>query len=255
MTGGFLRFVRGNTIALLALFIALGGTTYAATALPNNSVGTKQLKKNAVTSPKIKSGAVTSAKIAKGAITGLKVKDNSLTGADVLESSLGKVPAAANADAATSATNASNATNATNLSGTPGVGYLKYGTTIPSGTTVTGAWGIVDDAAGAGELKFVYASFPLPSPVGLGDASVNFKAGTPTATDGDASCTGTSANPTAPAGKVCLYQGGLGNANVAGLAGFQYDTAADSKQGFGVRATSTAAGLVVARGAWAYTAP
>ncbi len=30
MTRGFLRFLRGNTIALLALFIALGGTTYAA---------------------------------------------------------------------------------------------------------------------------------------------------------------------------------------------------------------------------------
>ena len=89
----------------------------------------------------------------------------------------------------------------------------------------------------------------------LADASVNFKSGTPTATDGDATCTGTSANPTAPAGKVCLYQSGLGNANVASLAGFQYDSAADSKQGFGVRATSTAAGLVVARGAWAYTAP
>ena len=70
MTRGFLRFLRGNTIALLALFIALGGTTYAATALPKNSVGTKQLKKNAVTALKIKVGAVTNAKIGKNAVTG-----------------------------------------------------------------------------------------------------------------------------------------------------------------------------------------
>lgn len=62
MTGGFLRFLRGNAIGLLALFIALGGTTYAATALPKNSVGTKQLKK----------GAVTKAKINKKTITQLK---------------------------------------------------------------------------------------------------------------------------------------------------------------------------------------
>ena len=48
MTRGFLRFLRGNVIGLLALFIALGGTTYAATALPKNSVGAKQLQKNAV---------------------------------------------------------------------------------------------------------------------------------------------------------------------------------------------------------------
>jgi hypothetical protein len=88
MTRGFLRFLRGNTIALLALFVALGGTTYAATSLPKNSVGTKQLKKNAVTNPKIKANAV----------TGGKVKNNSITGADILESSLAKVPSAANAD-------------------------------------------------------------------------------------------------------------------------------------------------------------
>jgi hypothetical protein len=103
MTRGFLRFLRGNTLALLALFVALGGTTYAATALPNNSVGTKQLKKNAVTNPKIKNAAV----------TGAKVADNSIKGADVLESSLGKVPSATNADNATHATNADNATHAT----------------------------------------------------------------------------------------------------------------------------------------------
>jgi hypothetical protein len=93
MTRGFLRFLRGNTIALLALFLALGGTTYAAVSLPKNSVGTKQLKKNAVTNPKIKANAV----------TGAKVKNNSITGADILESSLAKVPSAANADNATHA--------------------------------------------------------------------------------------------------------------------------------------------------------
>lgn len=96
---GFGRFLRRNTIALLALFIALSGTTYAAaTALAPNSVGTKQLKKNAVTAVKIRKSAVTNPKIAKRAVTGAKVKDNSLTGADVLESSLGKVPSATAAD-------------------------------------------------------------------------------------------------------------------------------------------------------------
>ncbi len=43
-------------ISLIALFVALGGTTYAATSLPKNSVGTKQLKKNAVTGPKDQEG-------------------------------------------------------------------------------------------------------------------------------------------------------------------------------------------------------
>lgn len=92
-TKSMLGFLSHNTIALIALFVALGGTAYAATALPRNSVGTKQIKKNAVTS--------------------VKVKDNSLTGADILESSLGKVPSAASADNSTHATSADSATHAT----------------------------------------------------------------------------------------------------------------------------------------------
>ena len=105
MTRKFTRFLRRNSIALLALFFALSGTTFAAAnaLVPNNSVGTKQLKKNAVTTPKIK----------KNAVTGAKVKDNSLTGADVLESSLAKVPSAANSDNAANATHATSADSAT----------------------------------------------------------------------------------------------------------------------------------------------
>jgi uncharacterized iron-regulated membrane protein len=83
-----------NVTATLALFVALGGGAYAATALPANSVGSKQLKKNAVAAAKIKSNAVTRS----------KVRDNSLTGADINEASVAKVPAAALADAATHAT-------------------------------------------------------------------------------------------------------------------------------------------------------
>ena len=56
-------------ISLIALFVALGGTTYAATSLPRNSVGTKQLKRNAVTSSKIKKGAVTASKINTNGLT------------------------------------------------------------------------------------------------------------------------------------------------------------------------------------------
>jgi hypothetical protein len=96
----FGRVLRRNTIALLALFVALSGTTFAAATivLPANSVGTKQLKRNAVTPVKVRKSAVTNPKLAKNAVTGAKVKDDSLTGADVLESGLGKVPAATAAD-------------------------------------------------------------------------------------------------------------------------------------------------------------
>jgi hypothetical protein len=47
-------------ISLVALFVALGGTTYAAVALPAHSVGTKQLKNGAVTKKKIATKTIAS---------------------------------------------------------------------------------------------------------------------------------------------------------------------------------------------------
>jgi hypothetical protein len=47
-----------NVISCLALFLALGGTAFAATHLGKNSVGTKQLKANSVTNAKVKDGSL-----------------------------------------------------------------------------------------------------------------------------------------------------------------------------------------------------
>lgn len=49
-----------NIMASLAVFIALGGTSYALTALPRNSVGTKQIRSNAVGASELRSNAVRS---------------------------------------------------------------------------------------------------------------------------------------------------------------------------------------------------
>jgi hypothetical protein len=69
-------------VACIALVVALGGTSYAIQALPQNSVGSKQLKNNAVTSKKIKNGAVTTKKIKNGAVNSDKVKNGSLLSKD-----------------------------------------------------------------------------------------------------------------------------------------------------------------------------
>jgi hypothetical protein len=47
------RLTYANTVSTLCLFVVLGGGAYAATQLPENSVGTKQLKVHAVTPPKL----------------------------------------------------------------------------------------------------------------------------------------------------------------------------------------------------------
>lgn len=55
-------------VALLALFVALGGSAWAV-----KKVGTGQIKNNAVTTPKIKASAVNGSRLANGAVTAQKI--------------------------------------------------------------------------------------------------------------------------------------------------------------------------------------
>ena len=59
-------------ISIIALVFAMGGTGWAVTQLPKNSVGTPQLKKSAVTSPKIKDGSIATADLSTAARAALK---------------------------------------------------------------------------------------------------------------------------------------------------------------------------------------
>ena len=94
------RLTFSNVLSFVALFVALSAGSYAAIALPKNSVGSAQLKAKAVTTPKIATNAITTETIAADAVDGSKVKDGSLSGADINVSTLGKVPSAAAADSA-----------------------------------------------------------------------------------------------------------------------------------------------------------
>lgn len=106
---------RRNVVAYLALFLALGGTSYATWLAPANSVnsqaiidgqvttpdlaanairadefcllgscvGSKEIANNAVSTSEIAGGAVGNSQLAANAVTGDKVKDGSLTAADI----------------------------------------------------------------------------------------------------------------------------------------------------------------------------
>ena len=61
MTNRVVQHIRSNVVAYVALFVALGGTSYAAIKLPANSVGTRQIKNHSITPVKLdpsKTGAV-----------------------------------------------------------------------------------------------------------------------------------------------------------------------------------------------------
>jgi hypothetical protein len=177
------EYVRRHHIALLALFLALGGTSFAAAnALAPNSVGTKQLKKNAVTRAKIK----------KDSVNGAKVARNSLTGADILESSFGKVPSAGSADTATTATTAGNADH---LGGVASSGYAR--STLPSGQTESGVYAVAGLAAGSRLVEGV--QFAIPLAAALNSSHVEFRANSAPSTN----CPGVGQ---AKAGYLCVYE-------------------------------------------------
>jgi hypothetical protein len=91
------RLTFANVVSLLALFVALGGSSYAAISVSGRNV------KN-------------------GSLTGKDVRNNSLTGADVNEARLGTVPRATSAD---SAAKAATADDANALGGVPPSGYVR----------------------------------------------------------------------------------------------------------------------------------
>jgi hypothetical protein len=55
-----------NVVGYLALFVALGGSSYAAVTLKANSVKAKNIARNAVTSPKVKNGSLLAADFKAG---------------------------------------------------------------------------------------------------------------------------------------------------------------------------------------------
>ena len=222
------RLTFANIVACMALFIALGGVGYAATKLPKNSVGTKQLKKNAVTGSKIKKNAVTSS----------KVKNHSLTGADINLGALGAVPSASNAGHANVADSATNAANATGLAGplAPGQTLIGY----------------VDSAGhvGAGEIA-PETSISFQIPLAAAPAFHIIPVGGPST----GACPGTADNPSAAPGNLCIYESTLVNTTGFSLPDGLNPVSGPTRFGLPGLLGASTNGDYIARGAWAVTAP
>ena len=224
-------------ISLIALFVALGGTGYAALSLPKNSVGTKQLKKNAVTGSKIKKNAVTSS----------KVKNHSLTSADINLAALGTVPSASNAghaNVADSATNAGHATTADSSANATGLaGPLASGQTLI---------GYVDSAGhvGAGEIA-PETSISFQIPLAAAPAFHIVPVGGPST----GACPGTANNPSAAPGNLCIYESTLVNTTGFSLPDGLNPVSGPTRFGLPGLLGASTNGDYIARGAWAVTAP
>jgi hypothetical protein len=62
------RLSFANVTSCLALFVALGGTSYAAIKIPKNSVSSAQIKKSAVANSDLRANAVTTDKVKDGSL-------------------------------------------------------------------------------------------------------------------------------------------------------------------------------------------
>lgn len=95
-------------VALIALFVALGGSSYAAlrigsAQIKNNSIQSKDIKNRTIRGRDIHRRTIRGSNVGVRSLTGGNIARNKITGSEVLESSLGTVPSANNANHATSA--------------------------------------------------------------------------------------------------------------------------------------------------------
>jgi hypothetical protein len=155
----FTQHVKQQFVGYIALFIALGGVSYAAVRLPANSVGTRQIRPkgvkgsdlaaNAVTSPKIKDGSLLSSDFARGQLLvgppGPKGDigpggPQGLAGPVALRYVVGQPVS------------------------TPALGQVLVTAICPTGQSVVG--GGVESSASVREVQQVNSSFPLDQLVG-----------------------------------------------------------------------------------------
>jgi hypothetical protein len=81
--------VRGQAVGYLALFVALGGTSYAAVKLPRNSVKAKQIATNAVGHAEIRPHAVGTSDLHAGAVTSAILAPGAVNAAQISRSQIG----------------------------------------------------------------------------------------------------------------------------------------------------------------------
>ena len=131
-------------VALLALFVALGGTGYAAV-----KINGKNIKAGTITGNKLGNKILTGNKFKNNTVTGSKLKRDTLTGRQIKESILGTVP---RADLATSA----GAADA--VAGGVAAGFVRRGKVLDTDVIKLPATGT---SAGTSPLKTVFTNGPF----------------------------------------------------------------------------------------------
>lgn len=202
-----------HILAFIALFASLSGTSYAAGKL---------------------------------IVTGRDIRDNTVSGLDVQNGSISESDLSAPVREKLNDDCSGEAGSCGNGNGSPSAGQ-PFGE-IPSGTTVTGVWGGRMMPSTTAYVQWT-VSLPGIAPVELTNETVNAAPSELTRDEGGENCTGSSRNPTAPRGQVCLYIEYV-DGQTTEVRGYGH-----TKYGFVVDALiSPRKGPAGVYGTWAYTA-
>ncbi len=177
------RLTYGNVVASLALFVALGGTSYA---IASNSVGTKQLKRNAVTSSKVRNGTLRARDIHKASLGADRLTAAaraSLTGQTGPKGATGLTGAKGATGAAGPSNTYASATEAgVSISALPGT--IAREVTVPAGDYVVSATAALDNGQAQanapycsltgpnGSIKGTYETLKLAANLAQGEAGI-----------------------------------------------------------------------------------
>jgi collagen type I alpha len=224
------RFGIPGVIAVIALIFAMVGGAYAA-GLPG--LNSKQ-KKEVKTIAKGFQGTGPTGPVGPQGPAGANGKDG-VNGADGTTGPTGKA-GATGSTGATGATGGAGATGATGATGPTG----PAGTTILSGQTLTGVWGVRTASA------FPVTAFSYPLHLSF-TPTLHYR---PVAAAPTTKCPGSAAKPKAAASQLCVYT----SASINITAGaFPANAGADPKSGEILEFEATGESFV--RGSWAVTAP
>jgi hypothetical protein len=215
------RFTFANVMSMIAVFVALGGTGYAAIKIPKNSVGTAQIKTSGVASSEVKNG--------------------SLKSGDFKQTDLPKGP-----------------TGPQGLPGTKGdkgdPGPITG--TLPSGVTLKGDWAVRVSNSIAGQRIQTAFSFGLQLSAAPTPHYIEAGAATPAGCTGNVDAPGADPGNLCVFEKI-VNNITAASQDVFGIAGTA-GTADPWGAGVGANATNGTAGAPVdtrIRGSWAVTAP
>jgi hypothetical protein len=191
MINKLVGYARQHHIALIALFVAMGGTSYAAAT---GSIDSREIKNNSVSTNDLRNNGIRSRDVRNGALVSEDFK-------------AGELPAGPQgAQGPRGFTGARGATGATGAAFPTG--------NLPSGRTMKGTYAV----HGTGQ---VFASDHISFPVQLAAAPTNVgmkrldpsEPGNPSTTR----CPGSASNPLAAPGELCIYEGTRFNAGLPEL--------------------------------------